>query len=146
MIENLRVELVPFKSKAYEETLHLRQEILRTPLGLMLSEEECSKEIKDLHVAGFIEEKLIACLVLSPYNEKTIKMRQVAVSFGLQGQGVGKKMVVEAEKLCKERNFDKIILNARDVVVPFYQQLGYTNVSEIFIEVGIPHVKMEKKL
>ena len=37
-------------------------------------------------------------------------------------------------------------MHARMTAVGFYAKLGYTRVGDGFTEVGIPHVKMEKRL
>ena len=146
MNKKLQFRLIAFDSEAYVNTLKLRHEILRAPLGLKFSEEDLKKEFADFHLAGFYGSRLAACMVLSPYNESTIKMRQVAVEATLQGNGVGKQLVLEAEKICTGKRFQRIVLNARDAVVPFYEKLGYKSISDVFMEVGIPHVTMEKNL
>jgi len=73
-------------------------------------------------------------------------MRQVAVDGTYQAKGIGKKLVEYSERLALEKNFDKIILNARDTAVKFYLKLGYRIEGEMFIEVEIPHYRMSKKL
>lgn len=146
MKNQVRFNMVAFDSEAYNQTVKLRNEVLRAPLGLVLTEDERKNEFSDFHVAGFLDKNVIACMVLSPYSGSTMKMRQVAVSSDFQGNGIGKSMIVEGEKICRNKNFDRIVLNARDKVVPFYLKLDYKIISEIFIEVNIPHIKMEKIL
>lgn len=96
---------------------------------------------------GIFQTECLACLIISPLNGLNVaKMRQVAVNEKHQGQGIGKLMVIEAERLLKLRNFNEITLHARENAIPFYLTLGYTLVGDWFTEVGIPHKKMIKHL
>ena len=73
-------------------------------------------------------------------------MRQVAVLFKFQSEGVGKKMVEVFEQLSKSKGLNSIVLHARETAVSFYKKLGYTTEGDQFEEVGIPHWKMSKLL
>jgi predicted GNAT family N-acyltransferase len=55
-------------------------------------------------------------------------------------------MVAFSEEVSKKMGYSKMILHARKVVVLFYQKQGYRTLGEEFLEVGIPHFKMEKDL
>jgi len=50
----------------------------------------------------------------------------------------------DIERVLKEKGAKKYVLNAQIQVQGFYEKLGYTVVSDVFEEAGIPHVKMEK--
>jgi predicted GNAT family N-acyltransferase len=73
-------------------------------------------------------------------------MRQVAVKNEFQNMGVGKEMVVYAEKWARDNGYKTMELNARKTAVPFYLKLNYSIEGSEFMEVGIPHSKMLKKL
>jgi N-acetylglutamate synthase-like GNAT family acetyltransferase len=130
----------------WEEVVALRLRILRTPLGLTFTSEELEAERDEIQIAARQGESVVGCLLLMPKSPTQIKMRQVAVDTPLQGQGIGKDLVLFAEKTARERGFQEIVLNARENVVPFYERLGYTIVSDRFIEVTIPHFTMQKTL
>jgi predicted GNAT family N-acyltransferase len=148
MKDLLLISQIEYATPSYDQTVQLRYEILRLPLGLDFSVEELSTEYDSYHLACYQmwDEELIACLVLKPVDDKTIKMRQVAVREDQQSKGVGRMMVAESEKLAKNLNFQKIELHARSVVESFYHKNGYKTVGDTFKEVGIDHVKMEKML
>ncbi len=139
--------IVEYGSPEYDETLLLRTEILRKPLGLTFTEEQLSKEYDDIHLAITDNASgIIACLILTPKNDSTVKMRQVAVAQDLQGKGVGKNLVAFAEEVAKYRGYAKIELNARDTAVPFYLAMDYSIEGSPFVEVGIAHSFMWKKI
>jgi predicted GNAT family N-acyltransferase len=138
---------VEFATPEYDQTVQLRDKILRKPLGLHFTEEQLAEEYADFHLAAFTNDWILrGCLVLTPKDEKTIKMRQVAVDESVQKMGVGRQLVETSEVFAQKEGFDTMELNARETAVPFYQKLNYAVVSERFEEVGIPHFKMMKKL
>lgn len=132
----------------YRAAVSLRDRILRAPLGLSFSEDELEAEHGDFHLGAFDDKDgtLIGCLVLSPQPEHALKMRQVAIAESHRGQGIGMALVNFAEALAQSRGFDRIILNARESVVPFYERLHYQVIGEPFIEVNLPHRRMSKAL
>lgn len=139
---------VSHNGSAYLETVQLRDRILRAPLGLVFSEEERAAEAEDFHLAGFDpgSEDLVACLVLTPLDDETLKMRQVAVTETHRGRGIGKALVSFAEGFAREQGFARLVLHAREPVVPFYEALGYAIVGPPFVEVTLPHRRLSKKL
>jgi predicted GNAT family N-acyltransferase len=138
---------IEFATPEYDETVQLRDKILRKPLGLAFTEEQLATEFADFHLAAYTDDwQLQGCLVLTPYDDKTLKMRQVAVSEAVQKTGVGRQLVEASEVFARKNGFETMALNARETAVPFYQKLNYTIVGEPFEEVGIPHFKMVKSL
>lgn len=139
---------IPFGTPAFDESVRLRYDILREPLGLDFNAKDIVEEHRQIHLGGYdAEMKLVACLVLNPIEaENATKMRQVAVMENLQRKGLGSLLVEESEKLAKEKGFSKMIMNARETAIPFYQRLGYEKFGRKFIEVKVPHYKMRKDL
>jgi predicted GNAT family N-acyltransferase len=136
-----------FGTPAYDESVRLRYDILREPLGMVFYAEDLEKEYDQTHI-GYYDENgvMVGCLILQDYGDGNAKMRQVAVAKHLQGKGIGKRMVAFSEVFARQNGFTKIILHARDTACPFYEKLGYQQVGEQFNEVDIPHFKMEKVL
>lgn len=130
----------------YEQTVALRYEILRRPLGLTFDAKQLAAECDELHLALFDGVEVVACLVLTPLADGDVKMRQVAVREGLQGTGLGRVLVEFSESVARDRGFRRMVLNARETAVPFYLRLGYAIEGEPFEEVTIPHRHMLKRL
>ncbi|MGC9797298.1 PatB family C-S lyase [Fervidobacterium riparium] len=74
------------------------------------------------------------------------KVERVAVLEEYRGMGYGKKIMEAIEEYIKTTNPKLIVLNAQLEVRDFYGKLGYEAISDIFIEAGIQHVKMEKRM
>jgi predicted N-acetyltransferase YhbS len=130
----------------YEQALALRNKVLRKPLGLDLYAEDLSGETRDIHLGAFIGGKLVGNLTLTPRDPGVLQMRQVAVHPDHQRKGIGGGLVRIAEKTAREEGCREIILHARETAKDFYLALGYEAVGERFVEIGIPHWNMVKKL
>lgn len=144
----IKTTQILFLSHEYFAALALRQEVLRTPLGLNILAENLLADQANVHLAAFQGQTLCATLLLSciPEAKNTLAMKQVAVSPQVRRLGYGRELVKYAEQIAKDRNISTIILNARSHAIPFYLALGYEICSPPFIEVGIEHCKMQKKL
>jgi predicted GNAT family N-acyltransferase len=139
---------IPHRSPEYESALTMRDRILRAPLGLTFTDSEIEAESADWHLGGFDSktDDLIACVVLTPLESGTAKMRQVAVVESRRGEGIGQDLVRFAEEFALTQGVRSMVLHAREDVVPFYEKLGYTLEGPPFIEVTIPHRKLRRAL
>ena len=139
-------DLIEHGSGEYEETIALRYQVLRKPLGLSYDPAELAEEKDSFHLALREENELVACLVLKPLDERCIKMRQLAVRESSQGKGCGRELVNYAESFVRERGYAEIVLHARETARGFYWKLGYVTEGDFFTEVGLPHLLMRKML
>jgi predicted GNAT family N-acyltransferase len=143
-MEDYTIKVFNCPSPEYSKALALRYQILRLPLGLEFTEDELKKDEGDIHLGLFKGDTIIACLTLTAYERKRMKMRQVAVDEKYHGKGFGQKLAIAAEDYAKDMNFEIMFCNARKTAVQFYKKLGYKIVSDEFTEVNIPHYTMEK--
>ena len=144
MSELITFKLLDFNSAAQLETIELRDKILRKPLGLQFTGEQLAAEKDMFHLAGYCNDKLVCCMVLQKTENGALKMRQVAVDENQQKKGYGQLMTAWMENWAKENGFKRIYCHARDIAVPFYEKMYYKIYGERFVEVSIPHFKMEK--
>lgn len=141
---DIEVRQIAVTDKEYKEAYILREELLRKPLGLSLDDEDLSGEVNDTILVAKQEGAVIGCLILTPIQEGTLQLRQMAVCDKVQGKGVGRVLVNAAEQKAVDMGYNTIILHARLVAEGFYNRLGYKKTSDVFTEVSIPHVVMEK--
>ena len=137
------VQIVPWGSQRYIQSLGLRFEVLRRPLGLVFDPATFLDEVNDIHLIAHYKDWVLGCMMLSRVEEG-VKMRQVAVGHSEQRLGVGSEMIRFAEQHAKEMGCKAIVLHARDSAVPFYLKHNYELVGDGFLEVGIPHHAMRK--
>lgn len=139
---------VIFATPQYDQLVALRDHVLRKPLGLVFTVDQLSEEYFLNHFGCWQESTgdLVGTLLMTHIDNKTTKMRQVAVAPCFRGRGIGSYMVSKVEYWCRSHNYKMITLAARNTAVPFYQRLNYEIKGEPFNEVGIPHRTMVKKL
>lgn len=139
-------QIITYGSPEYDEMLALRTKILREPLGLTFSREDLEKDKDDflLAIRSSDNKNIVACCILTPVNNRTGKLRQMAVDSTVQKSGLGTAMLAFAEYVAKKEGFEKITLHARKVALGFYEKYDYKTVGDEFTEVGIPHYEMEK--
>ena len=136
-----------YNTKHYKEACRLRDDILRKPLGMSLYDQNLEEEKDHIHIIGkSLEDNVIAYLQFKIIDEKLAKMQQVVVLPKYQSIGVGKSLVNFSEKFISNIGIYSILLHAREPVVGFYEKLGYEKFGEKFLEVTIPHHKMNKNL
>ena len=138
---------ISYNTKYYKEACRLRDDILRKPLGMSLYDQNLEEEKDHIHIIGkSLEDNVIAYLQFKIIDEKLAKMQQVVVLPKYQSIGVGKSLVNFSEKFISNIGIYSILLHAREPVVGFYEKLGYEKFGEKFLEVTIPHHKMNKNL
>lgn len=143
----MEIRVIEFGGSLYQESVDLRDKLLRKPLGLVFNRSDLALEFDSIHLGCYNDsEKLIACLILKPISQEIVKMRQVAVDETCQGKGIGTYLVHASEHIASQMGFEIICLHARSVVTPFYERLDYKCIGAEFEEVGIPHYKMQKSI
>lgn len=139
----VHVQIVTWGSQRYIQSLGLRFEVLRRPLGMVFDPATFLDEVNDVHLVALQNDWVLGCMILSR-AEDGVKMRQVAVDHQEQRLGVGSEMIRFAELYAKEMGCKSILLHARDSAIPFYLKHNYELVGDGFLEVGIPHHAMRK--
>ena len=140
---HIECELIDWGSVKYIQSLALRYEVLRKPLGMIFDPAIFPEEKGDIHLVANHGDWLVGCMILTEAGND-LKMRQVAVANKYRRNKVGARMVALAEAKAIEMGKRKMVLHARDSALDFYLSLGYYIVGDQFEEVGIPHHRMEK--
>ena len=142
----MALRMIDHGTSEYQQMVHLRNEILRKPLGLFFTEEELEKEKDDILMGAFEDDRLLGCCLLSPMDRVTVRLRQMAVPNNMQGKGVGRALMIFAENIARDLGYKKLCMHARKTATGFYEKLGYAVSGDEFMEVTIPHYIMEKAL
>ena len=144
----MKIHFKPFKSDSplYEESLVLRNRILIEAVGRHEDCRDFDFPEKDIYLSAFDGEKLIGSAIITPLDDNTVQMRQMAVHEDYQGKGIGRLIVHEFEGLVLEQGYSTVILHARESALPFYEKLGYKLCSDRFYEIEIAHYEMRKTL
>ena len=71
---------------------------------------------------------------------------RMAIHKGYRRMGIGHKILQKMIELAKRDGHTQVYLHAQLYVVDFYQQARFETVGETFMDAGIPHVKMARKI
>ena len=142
----MALKIIDHGTKEYQQMIRLRIDMLRKPLGLSFEQAELEKEKEDVLMGAFEDERILGCCLLTKLDEKTVRLRQMAVPNNLQGKGIGRALMIFAENIARDMGYKTLVMHARKTAIGFYEKLGYHTTGNEFVEVTIPHLVMEKSL
>ena len=134
-----------------ELTLEELHDIYKTRISVFVVEQNCPyHEITDedkvsYHVYYKEEGKIIAYLRVLPKHQ-TFETASIGRVISLKRRcGIGSKLLNEGIKVAIEKfNADSITIEAQTYAKPFYEKAGFKQISEEFLEDGIPHIIMKR--
>ncbi|MDQ2695459.1 MAG: GNAT family N-acetyltransferase [Pseudomonadota bacterium] len=71
---------------------------------------------------------------------------RLAVRRPWRGRGVGRTIMQRLVELARRQGFAEVELNAQTHALAFYEGLGFRAEGEVFMEAGIPHRRMRRRL
>ena len=96
------------------------------------------------HLIAYLDGEAVGTTRIRYLDEKTAKIERLAVLSIARGQGIGKKIMVEALQFIASKNIPEVVIHAQEYVKSLYQKLDFVEEGEIFQEAGIAHVIMRK--
>lgn len=85
----------------------------------------------------------VRCLYIS---ENTLRIQRLCFLDRYRGQGFGKCVMQYLENYYKALGIKTIELNAKYEAAEFYRKCGYQQISAVFIEANVEHIKMQKEI
>src|SRR5690606_37166621 len=138
--------LEDFTSGELYEILQLRSEVFVVEQNCVYN--DCDgKDTKSKHFWAEIDNQIVAyCRIVPPgisYSEPSIG--RVVTHPNFRNLKLGKQLMKQAIQVC-ENTFDteSIRISAQSYLKKFYENLGFQQVSEEYLEDGIPHIEMLK--
>jgi len=140
--------VVPSSAEELKMYYDLRFEMLRKPWNRPYTSTIDEDENNSVHALMLDENgKGVAAGRLVLNSDIEGQVRSMAVAQGLQGKGLGTKILKHLEDEARKKNFRHIVLDAREGAVAFYKKNGYNPEGDSYILFGvIPHVRMKKIL
>ncbi len=136
-----------FGSPAWHQMVALRHDVLRAPLGLAFGPDELAAEAGQIHLALWQDGRLAGTLLLiAPDAQDEATLRQMAIRPDLAGRGLGRRLVLHAERQLLSAGLRRVRLAARQTAIGFYARLGYDVEGAPFVEKTLPHRTMRKAL
>ena len=149
----LRIFELAHDDPDFDRCLALRHSVFvheqGVPAELERSDEEQCRHFLAVIVdeeAGGEELGAIATARLRPLDERSSKLERMAVIPEWRGKGVGRVLLGHIESRAAESGIEELVLNAQVAALPFYERAGYRAEGEAFVEAGIAHRRMRKRL
>lgn len=140
--------IVPATPEELKMYYDLRYEMLRKPWNQPYDSTKDEFEQNSLHVLMLDDKGDPAAAGRLQFNSpEEGQIRSMAVIKGMQGKGLGTKILLYLEDEARKKKFKHIILDAREGAVDFYLKNGYKPEGDSYTLFGvIPHVRMKKIL
>ncbi|MEQ6375526.1 GNAT family N-acetyltransferase [Bacillaceae bacterium S4-13-58] len=129
-----------------EDAYHVRRDVFVMEQKVPESIEIDDHDRTAIHFVGYADQRPVSAGRMR-FVDNYAKLERVSVMKPFRGHGYGKQLILEMEKIAKEKGYTQTKLNAQDHAEEFYRNLGYHTISkEPFMDAGIPHVTMIKDL
>tara|TARA_R110001583_G_scaffold30102_5_gene104346 strand:- start:1278 stop:1769 length:492 start_codon:yes stop_codon:yes gene_type:complete len=143
-----------------ELSLNQLYDLLKLRIDVFVVEQTCyypdldggknqlDRDKETLHVLGYQHNTLVAYLRILAQGQSYdnyVSIGRVAIAEQARGIGLGHELITEALDLCLQY-FPKqnIKISAQEHLINYYQQHGFEQVSQMYLEDDIPHVSMVK--
>ena len=133
------------------EAKSIRQQVFVEEQGVPLELEVDDKDnlSTTIHVALCKDRVMVATGRILDAGTKHIHLGRIAVLKNYRGLGLGREIILGMEKIACEMTNEKVtsFLSAQLYAEKFYESLGYVRENdEIYLDAGIKHIDMQKRL
>ncbi len=128
-----------------EEAKQLRLRVFSGEQGVARDAEIDGLDAEATHLVAVRRGSVVGTCRLR-YPRGQCKLERMAVDQTLRRTGIGVALMREAEREAQRRGAAEIVLHAQRPAEAFYASCGFEAGGETFLEEGIPHVQMRKRL
>jgi predicted GNAT family N-acyltransferase len=136
-------------SPIYLDSVKIRHKVFVEEQNVPLTLEIDQNEAFSVHFVLYDDNNnalATARLLPNKDDEKLAKLQRMAVLKEARGKYYGKDVVLAIESFATEHGFNELHLHAQIDAQDFYKKLGYKEYGERFMDAGIEHIAMMKKL
>lgn len=128
-----------------EDAVSVRIAVFVVEQGIPREEEIDEHDDTAIHCVGYVDDTPVAAgrlVIADGYG----KVGRMAVLPSYRSRGLGRLVLDALEREASSHGIPLLKLSAQLSARRFYDRAGYTPVGDIYDEVGIPHIAMEKRL
>jgi predicted GNAT family N-acyltransferase len=129
----------------FHSALVLRHEVFCVEQGVPAHEELDGRDHEGLHLVAISAGEVVGTcrlLMVGP----TAQFSRLAVRQGLRRQGIATALLELAEQEARRAGSSRLVLHAQTYAQGLYEQAGYRIRGRVFVEAGIEHIAMERRL
>ena len=125
--------------------LALRHRVFCEEQGVDPAAEQDGLDAEAIHLVALSGDSLVGtCRLL--VEADAVRLGRTAVAGESRGRGIGAELLRTADRVSLEAGAEEIRLHAQTAARSLYDRAGYTARGEPFLEEGIEHVTMAKRL
>ena len=125
--------------------LALRHDVFVAEQGVPLADELDGRDDDALHLVAVQGGRVVAtCRLVSEGDG--VKLGRLAVVADERGRGIASRLLAEAEAQALAGGARRIALDAQTGALALYERAGYSARGERFMDAGLEHLRMEKRL
>ncbi len=129
----------------YDAALDLRHRVFCVEQGVPKREEIDGRDGDALHLVAVRDGRVVGtCRML--FVGRTVQFSRLAVDADVRREGIATELLREADHEARARGAQRIVLHAQTYAQALYAGAGYEPRGRVFVEAGIEHVAMEKRL
>jgi predicted GNAT family N-acyltransferase len=125
--------------------LALRSRVFCDEQGVSFEADQDGRDPEATHIVAVDEGAVIGtCRLL--FRGQVARLGRLAVEPERRGDGIAAEILREADRIAVDAGVDAIALHAQTYAQSLYENAGYREYGPTFVEEGIEHVAMEKRL
>lgn len=124
-------------------------QILRLRSEVFVVEQDCvyqdvdGKDEEAVHVFYVKDDTVISCLRIYGADSSEQHIGRVVSSVHYRGSGISRALMLSALDYLRANQTQKVLLSGQKYLRGFYESLGFSVVTDEYLEDGIPHFGME---
>jgi predicted GNAT family N-acyltransferase len=125
--------------------LELRWRVFGEEQGVSFEADQDGRDAEATHIVAVDDGVVIGtCRLL--FRGAVARLGRLAVERERRGESVAADILAEADRMAKRAGSESIALHAQTYAQALYEHAGYEVYGPTFVEEGIEHVAMEKRL
>lgn len=128
-----------------EAAFALRHRVFCEEQGVPKREESDGRDHESLHLVAVCEGRVLGtCRLL--FASRTVQFSRLAVEAAERRHGIATQLLRAADRAARAGGARRIVLHAQTYASELYLREGYEPHGRRFVEAGIEHIAMEKRL
>lgn len=129
-----------------KEAFEVRKKVFTEEQGIPEDLEFDNHDREALHMVVKDGERVIGTARVLFLAANRAKIERMAILRPFRHRGIGRRIISFLNEELKNRHVEEAVLHAQYSVVAFYKSCGFEELGLPFWEVGIKHIKMQKRL
>jgi len=129
-----------------KEAFEVRRQVFVDEQGISEHLEFDGHDKEALHIVAKDREKVIGTARVIFIASSKAKIERMAIQKAFRGRGIGREIITFLIKNLRNKQVEQVVLHAQCSAIPFYKLCDFEESGSPFMEAGIKHVKMQKRL